>query len=260
MMYTMMLLGVITLIGLFLGMILFLEVGRRIRLRLLSKETEKLIGGLGVVEGALFGLMGLVIAFTFSGAASRFDERRHLIVEEANDIGTAYLRLDLLPQETQVQIREMMRRYVDARIQTYRVLPDYDAALAEMAKSVDIQREIWDYAISATKDAPNPQAAMILLPALNEMVDIANTRFWAGQVHPPPMIFGLLGVLSLVCALLAGFGMAGGTGRNWVHIVAFAIVLTLTVYVIVDMEYPRMGFIRVDSFDQALMDVRANMK
>lgn len=259
-MYATMLVGVIALIGLFLGVILFLEVGRRIRLRLLSREAEKFIGGLGVVEGALFGLMGLVIAFTFSGAASRFDDRRHFIVEEANTIGTAYLRLDVLPLVAQPQMREMMRRYIDSRIQTYRVLPDYEAALAEMAKSSEIQRAIWDYAVSATKDAPNPQAAMVLLPALNEMFDIANTRFWAGQLHPPPMVFMLLGVLALVCALLAGFGMAGGTGRHWVHIVAFAIILTLTVYVIIDVEYPRLGFIRVDSFDQALIDVRANMK
>ena len=110
MIYTMMLVGAITLIGLFLGMILFLEIGHRIRIRSVSKEAEKLIGGLGVVEGALFGLMGLVVAFTFSGAASRFDERRHLIVEEANDIGTAYLRLYLLPQVAQPQIRQMMRQ------------------------------------------------------------------------------------------------------------------------------------------------------
>ncbi len=259
-MYTTMLVGVITLVGLFLGMIIFLEIGRRLRQRLLSQDIEKVSGALSVVEGALFGLMGLVIAFTFSGAASRFDERRHLIVEEANDIGTAYLRLDVLAKESQPQIREMMRRYVDARIQTYRVLPDYDAALVQIAKANEIQREIWNHAVGATSEATNPQAAMILLPALNEMFDIANTRFWAGQIHPPPLIFGLLGVLALVCALLAGYGMAGRTTRSWIHIVAFAIILTLTVYVIVDMEYPRMGFIRVDSFDQALVDVRAAMQ
>jgi hypothetical protein len=259
-MQTTMVLGVVTLVGLFLGMVLFLEVGRRIRLRSLAKDDDKLVGGLGVVEGALFGLMGLVIAFTFSGAASRFDDRRHLIVEEANDIGTAYLRLDLLPETAQPRIREMMRRYVDTRLETYRVLPDYDAAMALIAKANDIQREIWNYAVTATKGEANPQAAMVLLPALNAMFDIANTRFWATQIHPPAMIFGLLGTLALVCALLAGFGMAGGTVRSRIHIVAFAIILTFTVYVIVDMEYPRMGFIRVDSFDQALVDVRAAMQ
>jgi hypothetical protein len=91
------------------------------------------------------------------------------------------------------------------------------------------------------------------------MFDIANTRFWATQLHPPMLIFALLGTLALVCSLLAGYGMGGGKDRNWIHTVGFALILTLTVYVIVDMEYPRMGFIRVDSFDQALVDVRATM-
>src|SRR5512139_3017349 len=161
MMYTMMLVGVITLIGLFLGVILFLELGRRIRLRLLSKEAETLIGGLGVVEGALFGLMGLVIAFTFSGAASRFDERRHLIVEEANDIGTAYLRIDLLPESAQPQIREHFRQYVDARLETYRALPDWDAAMAWMAKSVELQGKLWSQSVAASRESAGPQAAML---------------------------------------------------------------------------------------------------
>jgi hypothetical protein len=255
-----MIVGAVTLVGLFLGMVLFLEVGRRIRLRLFSKGAETRIGALGVVEGALFGLMGLVIAFTFSGAASRFDERRRLVVEEANNIGTAYLRVDLLPDPAQPQIREMFRKYVDTRLETYRVLPDYDAAMAKIAEANEIQREIWKHTVAAARGATNPQAAMLLLPALNAMFDIANTRYWATQIHPPAMIFGLLGTLALVCALLAGFGMAGGTARSWIHIVAFAIILTFTVYVIVDMEYPRMGFIRVDSFDQALVDVRAVMQ
>jgi hypothetical protein len=255
-----MIVGAVTLVGLFLGMVLFLEVGRRIRLRLFSKGAETRIGALGVVEGALFGLMGLVIAFTFSGAASRFDERRRLVVEEATNIGTAYLRVDLLPDPAQPQIREMFRKYVDTRLETYRVLPDYDAAMAKIAEANEIQREIWKHTVAAARGATNPQAAMLLLPALNAMFDIANTRYWATQIHPPAMIFGLLGTLALVCALLAGFGMAGGTARSWIHIVAFAIILTFTVYVIVDMEYPRMGFIRVDSFDQALVDVRAVMQ
>lgn len=258
-MLTTMIIGVVTLIALFLGMIFFLELGRRLRLRSRAKETEKSAGGLGVVDGALFGLMGLVLAFTFSGAASRFDDRRSLIVEEANDIGTAYLRIELLSSTAQAQLREMFRRYVDTRIETYRVLPDYDAAMARIARANEIQREIWKYAVAAAKDPSNPQAMVVLLPALNAMFDIANTRFWATQTHPPMMIFALLGTLALVCALLAGYGMAGGMERSWIHTLGFALVLTLTVYVIVDMEYPRMGFIRVDSFDQSLVDVRATM-
>jgi hypothetical protein len=252
--------GVVTLLVLFLAMILFIEFGRRLRLRSQAKGAEGAAAGLGAVEGALFGLMGLVLAFTFSGAISRFDDRRKLIVEEANDIGTAYLRVDLLPSAAQPQLREIMRRYVDTRIETYRVLPDLDAAMSLFAKANDIQKEIWQYAVAATNDAANPRGSMVLLPALNAMFDIANTRFWATQAHPPALIFALLGTLALVCSLLAGYGMGGGKDRNWIHIVGFALVLTITVYVIVDMEYPRMGFIRVDSFDQALVDVRATME
>jgi hypothetical protein len=255
-----MILGVIIFIGLFLGMLLFLEAGRRIRLHMSASDVEKPAAGLGAVEGALFALMGLIIAFTFSGAASRFDARRQLIVAEANDMGTAYLRLDLLPESAQPQLRQKFRQYVDTRLETYRVLPDLDAAMSRIAKSNELQREIWNQSIAAAKEAPSPQATMVLLPALNAMFDIANTRFWATQLHPPPIIFALLATLALICSLLAGFGMAGGKARSWIHIVAFAAILALTVYVIIDMEYPRLGFIRVDAIDQALMDARTSMQ
>ena len=86
-------------VTLFFGILLFLEVGRRIGIRRITNDTEGARAGTGAVEGAVFGLLGLLIAFTFSGAASRFDTRRQLIVEETNVIGTAYLRLDLLPSD-----------------------------------------------------------------------------------------------------------------------------------------------------------------
>ncbi len=253
-------LGVATLVGLFVGMVFLLEAGRRLRLRSQVRETEGSAAGLGVVEGALFGLMALVLAFTFSGAASRFDDRRNLIVEEANDIGTAYLRIDVLPSIAQPQLREMFRRYVDTRIETYRVLPDYDAAMSLLAKCGEIQREIWNHAVAASKDLTTPQAAMVLLPALNAMFDIANTRYWVTLFHPPLMIYALLATLALVCALLAGYGMAAVKDRNWFHTVGFSLILTITIYVIVDMEYPRVGLIQVVSTDRALVDVRAAMR
>ena len=83
--------------GLFLGMLLFLEIGRRIAIRRMKEDAGAAGEGIGAVDGAVFALLGLLIAFTFSGASSRFDTRRQLIVEETNAIGTAYLRVDLLP-------------------------------------------------------------------------------------------------------------------------------------------------------------------
>ena len=108
--------------GLFVAMFAMLELGHRLGVRRRRIDAEGAAAGTGVVEGAVFALLGLLIAFTFSGAASRFDERRKLVVEEANAIGTAYLRLDLLPSAAQLDLRASFRRYLDARLAVYRDL------------------------------------------------------------------------------------------------------------------------------------------
>ncbi len=248
-------------IGLFVGMLVLLEVGRRIGARRLAEDPEGAEAGVGTVEGAVFALLGLLIAFTFSGAATRFDTRRQLIVEETNDIGTAYLRLDMLPVEAQPALREKFRGYVDTRLEVYRKLPDMAAVQEEMAKANRLQVEIWQQSIAASR-APGASAAapMLLLPALNAMIDITTTRTMAGQIHPPMIIFALLFGLALVSSLLVGYGMAGGKGRNWLHMLGLAFVIAVSVYVILDIEYPRLGFIRVDAFDQALVELRESMK
>src|SRR5689334_19405316 len=116
---------------LFLGILLFAAVGRRIGIARLARDPEGLTKGASAAEAAVFGLLGLLIAFTFSGAASRFEDRRHLITTEANAIGTAYLRIDLLPADAQPEVRALFRRYVDARVTAFRqVMEDYAAANA----------------------------------------------------------------------------------------------------------------------------------
>src|SRR5215472_9861172 len=125
---------------LFLGVLVFLKNCLRLGLR--TKVAEGAKQGLGIIEGAMFTLLGLLVAFTFSGAAERFEGRRHLIVEEANDIGTAYLRVDLLPADAQPEIRDLFRRYVDSRIETYRNFNDLKELAQNLAKSQELQSEI----------------------------------------------------------------------------------------------------------------------
>lgn len=245
---------------LFLGMLFLLEAGRRIGVRRLTQDPKGVRAGVGAVEGAIFGLMGLLIAFTFSGAASRFDARRQLIVEETNAIGTAYLRLDLLPATTQPALRESFRNYLDARLAAYRALPNIQAAMAGIDKANALQREIWTQSVAACQSGDSSAATMLLLPALNQMIDITTTRTMAAQMHPPMVVFAMLVVLALVSSLLAGYGMAAGKARSWIHMVAFAAIMAVTAYVILDVEYPRLGLIRIDAFDQALVSLRQGMK
>lgn len=244
--------------GLFLGLLVFLELGRRWGARQLLSDPEIACEGLGAVEGTVFALMGLLIAFTFSGAAARFDHRRELIVQEANAIGTAWLRLDVLPAETQPALRELLRHYVDSRLAAYRLLPDLSAAKVSLDRSLELQSQIWTQSVAAARSSPTPAATTVLLPALNEMIDIVTTRTAATMMHPPLAIYAMLFVLALLSALFAGSAMAGGKRRSALHVIGFAVVMAASTYLIIDLKYPRFGLVRVDEIDQLLVDVRAS--
>ena len=254
-------LPILTAVGLFLGMLFLQEVGRRMGARRLARDPEGALAGLGVIEGAVFGIIGLFMAFTFSGAAARLDTRRAQIAEEANAIGTAWLRLDLLPAGAQPELREKFRQYVDARQAAYRKLPDIAAARAELARAKALQDEIWTKSVSACHNAEAaPDATKLLLPALNHMIDFSTTRDTTVQLHPPAIVYVMLAVLVLAGSMLAGFAMAASKTRRWLHILAFVAIMGVTVYVILDLEFPRLGLIRIDSFDQVMVNLRESMK
>lgn len=247
-------------LALFAGMVACFETGRRVGVHRLAKDAD-LAKGAGAAEGAVFALMGLLLAFTFSGAASRFEERKWFINTEANAIGTAYLRLDLLPDETQAPLRDLFRRYVDLRVSAYRNAQNQDEVIAALAKCSAMQTEIWKQSMAAMRlPGASSQATMLLTPALNDMFDITATRLMATRNHPPAVIFALLAVLALLSALLVGYGTSANKRRSWFHHITFALVISLSFYVILDLEYPRLGLIKVDSADQALLDVGASMR
>jgi hypothetical protein len=135
------------------------------------------------------------------------------------------------------------------------------AAEMEIVKSNKIQEEIWVEAIAATRlTDSHPSSGLLLLPALNDMFDIVTTRTLVLQLHPPRIIYALLFALGLICSLLAGYQMAGGQHRSWLHILGFTILTAIIVYVMLDIEYPRAGLIRIESADQLLVKLRETMK
>lgn len=248
-------------IALVIVMAVCLEAGRRFAVQR-EKVKSEAEAGKKIVEGAFLGLLSLLIAFAFSGAISRFDHRRDLVIEEANDIGTAYLRVDLLSPETQPQMRELFRNYVDARLGIYRALPVLDAAKNELHRSEEIQQQIWTLAVTSTSspESVHPDAGKHVLPALNTMIDISNSRTWAAQMHPPVIIYGLLFVVAVIASFIAGASLASGTSRAWIHIIGFVLLVGCSVFVTIELEYPRIGFINIEKYDQALVDVREGMK
>jgi hypothetical protein len=251
------LIAVLTAVFVIVGTLTFLELGIRTGHRRRLQGLEP--GGGGAIEGAVFAIFGLLVAFTFSGAASRFDERRALVTQEANDIGTAWLRLDLLPAMHQPVIRDDMRRYLDERLAAYSALPDFAAARKHQEAANALQGTIWKNAVTACRADASPATTSIVLPALNAMFDIATTRVRAAYIHPPAVIYVLLVVMALVCAFVAGTGLATSDKPNRIHAIGFAFITGLVVYLIIDLEFPRLGFIRVDAADQVLIELRASM-
>ena len=154
----------------------------------------------------------------------------------------------------------MFRRYVDSRISVYRKLPDLTAARAELAHGADLQNQIWKQAVAASGGADSLASKLLLLPAINAMIDITTTRTVATQAHPPAVVFVMLLILVMVSAFLAGHAMAIAKYRDRLHMLCFAIVMSAAVYVILDYEFPRLGLMRVDTFDHLLVDLRASMK
>jgi len=188
----------------FIGMLGFLEMGRRIGRWRLAQDPEGADKGIGAVDGAVFALFGLLLAFTFSGAATRFDHRRDLIVQEANAIGTAYLRVDLLPASAQPPLRALFRQYVEARLATYNNVADHTKVANEYTLSLKLQEDIWKLSVPAAREAG---MSNLVIPALNDMFDITTTRKAAAQTHPPIAIFVTLFGLGMAGSIPAGCGM-----------------------------------------------------
>ena len=244
---------------LFLACIGLELAGRAVGARRLARDPTGALEGNAVVEGSLLALLGLLIAFTFSNAQTRYDARRQMIVEEANAIGTAYRRLDLLPLESQGMLRDDFRRYLEARISFYQHLVRGDERRRAHARADGLQDQIWRDVIDTTRDGPDNRAALLLVPAVNQMIDMTTSRDVALRTHTPVLIFALLFALELACSFFAGLNMAKNKRQNRFHVLAFAATLALTAYAILDLEFPRLGFTNLSSVDALLVELRATM-
>jgi hypothetical protein len=212
-------------------------------------------------------LIGLLVAFTISGALQRFDERRQLVVQEANAVGTAYDRLGLFEGEVARDLQMKLKDYVGARIELYRMPHDFSLlhqtelfSPEQQDKILDLKARVWNATVAACPQASFRPACAQSLPALTSAFEVARLRVGASQKHPPQIVYAMLFGLGLGGSLLAGFGMAAATARSWIHMVIFAATLTVTLYAITDMEYPRLGLIRIEGFDQFLVDAHQQMQ
>lgn len=244
-------------VGLFVSMLLFLELGRRRGIRATAKRGPDARVGVGVVDSAVYGLLGLLIGFTFSGATSRFDQRRQLVADEANAAGTAWQRVALLPVDQQTPIHDRFRRYMDTLLGWYGEAPGYTDTVREPPAVTRAQDELWAQSVATCLTATGEKARMLLLPALNDLFGAVEKERVARRMHPPAVIWIMLCGTALAAALFAGYALSSAATRNRMYSIGFAACVSLAVYVVIELEYPRLGLIRSTAIDQTLVELRA---
>ncbi|MBL7857543.1 MAG: hypothetical protein JNM57_07630 [Cyclobacteriaceae bacterium] len=243
---------------LFFGLIGFYIIGHRLRLRIIKNKPDQLQEDLGAISGTLLGLLALLLAFTFGMSNSRYDARRTLVIEESNAISTAILRTDIYPDSMRNLLRGHLSDYVEARIEFYQAGMDVDKIIMEYKHASDISSTIWSVVAAYARVDNVTTRTAELIPALNAMIDVTTTRRAAGESTIPDSIMYFLFILCFCSSFLLGYDRKNKF--DWVVVIGFALMLSATVFTIMDMDRPRSGLINMDQSNQKIIELRELFK
>jgi hypothetical protein len=233
--------------------LLSLEFGYKIGRWRHASGLEEKDAPVGGIVAANLGLLAFMLAFTFSFAASRFDARRQVVLEEANAIGTSYLRARLLPEPQQSEAARLLREYVDVRVRGVQERKIAEAAL----RSEAIQEQLWTQAIAAAEKRPTPITGLFV-QSLNEVIDIHAKRMLVGARSRIPMsIWVGLSALAVIGMLSVGYQVGLSATRRSPATLLLALAFAGVLLLIVDLDRPVEGFLRVSQ--QAMTDLQHSM-
>lgn len=238
---------------LFVGMLLMTFLGQYVAV-VRAKRRKDLAEDhtIGTMEGSLLGLCALFLAFTFNMSGTRYDERRLVIVEEANAIGTAILRADLYPDSIRQEFRKDFKQYVELRIAYYNTRLGGEEFIKVLNESNEVSARIWKRATAYSGDPKLLVASLEMIPALNSMIDLVTSRYFASASKVPQAVFDLLCVLCLVASFVVGYG---SNRLDWVIAAGFSLMMTLAIYMIVDLDRPRRGLINMDLSHEQIVNL-----
>lgn len=215
-----------------------------------SRKGQSDVAQLGTIQGAILGLLGLLLGFSFSGAATRFVDRQDLIVQEANAIGTAYLRADLLTDPHAEFLRKTLETYVQDRVSFFQT----GTALIEPGlaqRTAQQHRDMWQAALEGVQETSH--VAVVVLPAVNDVIDLHTTRIATAHRHLPLLIITLLVVCAALGMLSVGFGCGLSGKRSRLMTSSLALLVCTVLWVTIDLDYPRHGGIQIRQ--QPLLDL-----
>lgn len=240
-------------IGIVLVVLLSVEGGYRVG-RARARHVEEKETPVGEMVAATLGLLAFILAFTFGLAANRYDTRRELLLEEANAIGTTYLRAAMLPGRGD-EIRALLRDYVDTRLEV--VKPGKLAAA--IRQSEHIQNQLWELTVPVAQENPNSIIVGLFVQSLNDVIDLHAKRLTAGVRNRIPFAIwaALYGISIFSFAAMGYHSGLTGTNRSLV-ILAVAFTFSVVIGLIADLDRPQEGILKVGQVP--LIDLRQSMK
>ena len=247
--------GRIVLVGLIAVFLLAAELGFRAGRRHVRRAHDR-EPQVGTIQGALLGLLALLLGFSFAMAQSRYDARRALVLHEANAIGTAYLRAQLLHEPQASEIGDALRRYVDVRLRRLEGMDE--GGLAEAVRESErLHAYLWERAVSASRKDARPVVSLVIA-ALNEVIDVHGARLAAFRNHVPDLVFLLLYFVAAVAMGVTGYASGLEGQRGFWPTVMTAVLVAVVITAVMDLDRPRHGFITVSQ--QSLIDLRDSLK
>jgi hypothetical protein len=217
-----------------------IRIGRRIRGELTDTERTQLYS----MQASLLGLLALLLGFSFAMAETRFDLRRQLVLDETNAIGTARLRAGVVGDEHGYAIERLLDDYIATRLRGYQAR-DAAGLHAAVDRSLQLQGELWTHVTAIEREQPQSLPASLLMQSVNEVIDLHTKRVAAGRNHVPTAVLVMLLVVAAVTMGWVGAGVGVGHRRGTATTLLLSLLTSLVVGVIVDMDTPRAGAIRV---------------
>jgi hypothetical protein len=234
---------------------LVLEIGYRYGIWRHAHLPDERDQPVGAMVASILGLVALVIGFTFSLAASRFDARRVTVLEEANAIGTCYLRARLLPEPEQSEIARLLREYVEIRVAAVREQKPEEA----IERSETIHGLLWDQAASAAEKNQASMMTGVFIQSLNNVIDVHAKRVMVGLRSRIPLVIwaGLFG-LSMLGMAAVGYQAALTTSRRSPAMVGLVFAFTIVLMLIADLDRGQDGLLRVSQ--RSMLDLQRSMQ
>jgi hypothetical protein len=233
-------------------------VGHRIGTWLRTRHRTVASSELSTVQTALLGLLGLLLAFTYSFVASRWDARKRAVVDEADALGTAYLRTQFRSGPAAEQLRALLREYTRSRIVTDDIARTCQQLQAAMAHSQQVRNELWPAAIQLKGDSAPTTLDALLFASLNEVVDRHTQRWAAARDRLPVIILAMLAAVAVLSLGLVGFSGGLTARRGSYFTIALAVVISAVLLVIIDLDRPGRGIVRVSQ--EPLIDALESME